>query len=215
MNCCNNSFQDAVDEAFSAGVALYQKKFKKRGFESSQKLLFEALVSRIKNCDILEIGWGVGILHRELLCKGARSVVGVDIARGMLEAAKRLSETEGMADKTTYLKGDFMELQDTIEVHDIVILDKVICCYNDSEAQVKSSALKARQFYFLSFPRSKWYIQVVIRLIIFFLRLFRAKFHPYIYQISSVRLWLKDQGFKEIYTGNTFIWQVLGFEKKR
>ena len=64
-------------------------------------------------------------VQRRLLCDGAQRATGVDLSAGMLAAAREAAARHGLADRTTYLHGDFVQLAEQLPRADIVILDKV------------------------------------------------------------------------------------------
>ena len=99
-------------------------------------------LSPLTGKSILEIGCGVGGLHLTMLKHGASSAVGIDISEGMIEGAKQLSKELGCENRTQYLLGDVVQINGTIADADIVILDKVVCCYENIDALMTTSLSK-------------------------------------------------------------------------
>jgi len=58
---------------------------------------------------VLDIGCGSGHYEVEYAKRGAARVVGIDFAPRMLELARQLTAREGVADRCTFLQGDFTE----------------------------------------------------------------------------------------------------------
>ena len=129
MSCCS-----ATDRFFSFFAKFYAWKLEKKGFEKSQQKLFEALnVTGFKDQSILEIGCGTGYFHQSLLQAGAARARGVDMSEKMIAYARRLAAKKGLDEITEYETGDFVEDQDHYKNHDLILLDKVICCYPDPD----------------------------------------------------------------------------------
>src|SRR3954454_25044569 len=119
----------------------YRKRFARKGLEPSQRHLMKGLTSSgFNGATLLEIGCGIGYLHQRLLEAGAASAVGVDLSAKMLQEAREQAQQHGLAERTDYREGDFVELADMLAPADIVILDKVICCYPDADALVQRSS---------------------------------------------------------------------------
>jgi magnesium-protoporphyrin O-methyltransferase len=134
-----------------------RKRFARKGLEPSQKHLMKGLTdSGFNGATLLDIGCGIGYLHQRLLQAGASSAVGVDLSGKMLEEARAQAREQGLAERTDYREGDFVELADVLAPADIVILDKVICCYPDAQALVEGSARMARRVCALTIPRDRW-----------------------------------------------------------
>ena len=76
--------------------------------------MYERFRRTVAECDepgleVLDIGCGSGRFSVVVAKAGAREVVGLDFADSMLEIAGRLAESEGVAEKCTFLNADFME----------------------------------------------------------------------------------------------------------
>lgn len=139
MTCCAAINQD-TGRLFSRFAAWHRLRFRLFGFERTQRQLLGGIrQAGIGGATLLEIGCGPGYLHRSLLRMGAERATGVDLSAGMLEIARAGAAAEGLAGRTDYLQGDFTQMADQIADADVVILDKVICCYPDWLALVSRS----------------------------------------------------------------------------
>ena len=103
----------------------------------------------IEGSQVLDIGGGIGGVHHELLRRGAVGAVLVEVSPAYEAAARELARELGHADAVEYRLGDFVALSDEIDPADIVVLDRVVCCYPDMPALVEASAARARRFYLL------------------------------------------------------------------
>ena len=121
--------------------------------EPNQRQLLELLRAQgIAGRSVLEVGCGKGRLHRRLLDEGATSVVGVDFIRSWLAEAERLARERGHGERVTYVAGDFLQLAERLEPADLILLDKVVHCYQEPERLVRRSAQLTRSLYALSSP---------------------------------------------------------------
>lgn len=208
MNCCC-PHSTAASRLFSRFARRYRKRYLKKGLEPSQQQLLDGLkLAGIDGAGILEIGSGVGYLHQHLLEQGAQKAVGVDLSEGMLEEARALAAHRGLASRTDYRAGDFMELAETLDTTDIVLLDKVVCCYPDAEGLVKRSLVKARRVYALTYPRDRWYVRLGSALGGVGMWLLRSDFRSYVHSPARIRTWIAQAGFRTLYANHTIIWQT-------
>ncbi|OQY30188.1 MAG: hypothetical protein B6244_01090 [Candidatus Cloacimonetes bacterium 4572_55] len=69
---------------------------------------FEQLDS-FKGKRMLDVGCGSGRYAMEAAKRGAAHVFGVDLSRGMLEIAERVTKENGVADRCKFVQGDFLQ----------------------------------------------------------------------------------------------------------
>jgi magnesium-protoporphyrin O-methyltransferase len=206
MSCCC-AHQKSTSRLFSRFAPRYRRRFERKGFEPSQKQLLEGIrQSGIEGASLLEIGSGVGHLHQTLLEQGAASATGVDLAPRMLEEARRWAADRGLADRTRYLEGDFVELADTIDAADITILDKVVCCYPDADRLVHRSLARTRKTCALTYPRDNWLNRVGARVMGFAMWLIRSDYRSYIHSPMRIESWIRAEGFSKVRETTTTIW---------
>ncbi len=186
------------------------KDLRRRGPSKTTRMLIEALVRRgVAGKTALDIGAGVGAVHMGLLVAGAISATDVDVSAAYLKAAQTEATRLGLADRTRYIHGDFVQQAEQIEPADVVTLDRVVCCYPDMPALVGASVAHARALVGLIFPRDVWWMRwgaVVGNLIP---RLTRSGFQFYVHRTAGVDDIARQGGFERIYTGRTALWQVI------
>jgi magnesium-protoporphyrin O-methyltransferase len=102
---------------------------------------------------VLELGCGKGGLMVELLRAGAAGTDGVELSSASLEIARDRLAGLGLADKAGLTLGDAAEA--ALDLHDWVVLDRVICCYPDADRLLANSIPAARRRYAFSVPNSR------------------------------------------------------------
>jgi len=203
--CCPHS--RSAGRFFSRFARRYRQRFRRKGFEPSQRDLLEGIGrAGFQGATVLEIGCGVGTLHQHLLKQGATAAVGVDLAPRMIEEAEALAREDGLADRVRYRVGDFVDEAETFDPADVVILDKVICCYPDARRIVEASAGRARRVYAYSVPRNRWYTRFGVALTALAFRLFGSDFRPYVHDPERIEAWLSAAGFARRYEHHTLAW---------
>ena len=204
---CSCPHSRSGSRVFSHYARRYRRRFEKKGLEASEKRLVEGIErAGFANASLLEIGSGVGYLHQYLLQRGAASAVGVDLSPKMVQEAEALARKNGLAERTRYRVGDFVEQAENFDAADVVILDKVICCYPDAERMVRTSAAKARRVYAYTIPRDRWFNRLFIALGALLLRLFRSNFRSYVHNPKQIEAWMSEAGFTKRYENQTLVW---------
>lgn len=212
VNCCATS---GTNKYFSGRAGTFKKKFRRRGLDKPSRLISDALTREgIQEKTLLDIGCGAGGLHLTLLQRGARSAQGVEIAEGMLEAARSLATQLGLADKVMYIQGDFVRMNGGISQADVVILDKVVCCYPEYEELIAKSADKAADLYAVSFPRDAVIPKLGFRGIAWLGDMLKWSFHPYYHNPAAIGAAIQKRGFREVYSGWTALWSVKVFRRE-
>ena len=173
--CCPHAV--SAGKIYSRLARLHRWRLNKKGFGVAQKSLLQGLEQLgFKESTLLEIGCGVGHLHQTLLERGAGSALGVDLATDMLQEAENWAHQRGLARKTSYIEGDFVNLAESVAPADITLLDKVVCCYPDAELLVNSSLAKTKRLYALIYPRNRWYTRLAVGFAALVMRLIQSDF---------------------------------------
>jgi 2-polyprenyl-3-methyl-5-hydroxy-6-metoxy-1,4-benzoquinol methylase len=213
-SCCSASSLPGTNKFFSKLSKRYVRQFRKRGLAKEQRSLLQGMtLSSIAGNTILDIGCGIGGLHFALLERGASRATGVDVSEGMLGGARVLSSELGYDGRTNYLLGDFMELNGNVPDADIVILDKVVCCYENVDALVRKSIGKTKNLYAISFPRPHPLNRMMTGAATLLVKTLRRPFHPYWHDWNRMVRLIRDEGFTELYSSDTFVWAVRVFKR--
>jgi magnesium-protoporphyrin O-methyltransferase len=129
MNCCGTI--NGLDQRFDRKRAQKElKRYERKGLSPSGRVLVQALEERaITGADVLEIGFGIGALHLELLKAGAASAVGLELSPAYVEAAEELAERAGRRDEVEYRLQNIAEDAEGVPEAAVVVMHRVICCY--------------------------------------------------------------------------------------
>ena len=154
---------EGIEVFFNEKIAQRElKKYRKKGTSGLTRQLISFFKDNgLEGQSLLDIGGGVGAIQHELAAAGAGKVTNVDGSSGYLAACQEEAQLRKYADRATYHHGDFVELAETVGQADIVTLDKVLCCYDDVDALVQTSAAKAGKYYAVIYPREVWYTKII------------------------------------------------------
>ena len=212
MACCT---LEGTDKLFSSQADRYARKFRKKGLDRAQRAIMRVLEQRgLRGRSVLEVGCGVGGLILSLLRKGGSSGVGFEISQGMIAKAKELARESGVSERVTYVQGDFVSHGVDVPMADIVVLDKVLCCYPDPDVLIERSSAKAAIFYAVSYPRdavmARSYFTATERLG----TMLKWSFHPFYHKPRDLDELIFRQGWEEMDAETTPMRQVKVFRRR-
>ena len=216
MDCCP---VDGFHQTFTRSVAQRElKAYLKKGLSKRAQLLVDFLKGQgISGATVLEIGGGVGSLHLELLQAGAASAVDFDASPAYVEAATSLAERLGLQDSVEYRVGDFAEQATSAEDADIVLLDRVICCYPDMKALVAASGRHTKRLCLLTYPRRTWGARAFASMANLLQAVLRKKFRVFVHHPQEVSAMLASQGLTRIFqdtAGFLGVWEFAVYQRQ-
>jgi magnesium-protoporphyrin O-methyltransferase len=212
MDACGcNGFASIFDERTAR---VDRDRYRRRGPDRTTAMLLDLLRARgVAGASLLDIGGGIGIVDHELLRAGARRAVLVDGSEAYLEVARAEAEAAGLADRMTFVEGDFTRVAHTIEPADVVTLDRVICCYPEVRALVDRSAERARRLYGLVLPLDRWYARLLVRLENLWYAATRSPYRAFAHSNVVVDARAAAAGLRPVDERRTWLWRVVVYER--
>jgi 2-polyprenyl-3-methyl-5-hydroxy-6-metoxy-1,4-benzoquinol methylase len=164
---------------------------------------------------VLELGCGLGGLTLTTASHGAARSTGIDLSPVAIREASRLAKEAGLVGEVSFAVGDGAEME--LPKSDVVILDKVICCYPRVDALIKNSLRAAGSTYAFAVPFSSGMRGLVARMAIRgenALRwLKRQRFRAYVHDVQQIEQTLGEAGLARIASAQRFIWYVAVHER--
>ncbi len=106
----------------------------------------------VRGRTVLDVGCGSGRYMVQFARRDARSVVGIDLAPGMLDLARELAAREGVAGRCTFLEGDFLDHDFGDEQYDVVLAMGFFDYVNDPARVLSKMSQLSRGTVIASFP---------------------------------------------------------------
>src|SRR5204863_175626 len=129
------------------------ERYRKRGLDKTAEQMVAFLEQRgLAGATVLEVGGGVGAIQIELLKRGAERTVNLELSPGYDEEAHRLLRETGLEGRAERQLSDIAVDSDEVEPADVVVLNRVVCCYPDYERLLAAVAEHARQLVVFSYP---------------------------------------------------------------
>ena len=212
MSCCN--YRD-YDNAFNLKLAQKElQDYKETGLKKSSQPLMEVLqYLPMANKSLLDIGGGVGAITFELFKKDISHATHVDISSASVDTFREELNRRSLSTKVNSLNGDFVTLSEQIPNADLVVLDKVLCCYRDFEELVSKSVDKANHWYVFSIPRTR----LRERVYFFFdgiLNRIKGEYIPlYFHPVDAIEKMVATAGFDKKQEKLDGKWRIFVFQK--
>ena len=208
MSCCQCQ---GIETIFDNKVATKElRQYRKKGPDKTTRMLIEALEAEgVGRKTLLDIGGGIGAIQHELLAVGVSSATSVEASPAYIEVAKEETERQGRIDLISYHYGNFVDLATDIAAADIVTLDRVICCYDDMQALVGLSSVRANKLYGAVYPRDTWWTRIGAAILNFGLRVKRNPFRVFVHSNEAIDALMRSNGLEQRFYRKTAIWQVV------
>jgi len=181
--------------------------YRAKGPGSTTRLLLAGLAKTgPQRGPLLDIGSGVGALTFELLDQGMTSAVGVDLSSAYVAAAAQEAARRGRSSSTRFVQGDFLDVVGELPPADVVMLDRVVCCYPDCERLLDESLRRADRHVGISYPRGVWYVRTWVGIQNVGRRLRGNPFRTFVHSPSVMESVIRRAGFSLINRGSTRTW---------
>ena len=208
MSCCCSSVGAAAERQFSEKRATKDlAQYRAKGPGSTTRLLLTGLAKAgPQRGPLLDIGSGVGALTFELLDQGMTSAVGVDLSAAYVAAAAQEAARRGRSYSTRFVQADFLDVVGQLPTADVVMLDRVVCCYPDYERLLDESLRRANRYVGISYPRDLWYVRTWVGIQNVGRQLRGNPFRTFVHSASVMENVIRRAGFALLSRSCTRTW---------
>ena len=205
--CCEPR---GYDQAFDPGRARRSAgRYRSRGLSRAGRRIVELVAERgVEGATVLEIGGGVGDLQVELLQRGAAKATNLELSPAYEEEAARLLAESGLADRVERRLHDIAVDPDAVEPADVVVLNRVVCCYPDYRRLLSAAAGHARQLVVFSHPPRNPVSRTVIGAENLRNRLTGREFRAYVHPPGAMLAVLAECGMRPVTPSQGRLWRV-------
>src|SRR5438876_3110973 len=193
-------------------------KYKSKGLTASSEVLLGLLTeSGLVGKTVLDIGCGTGFFALETLRHGASSCLGVDLSSASIHEANEFAKESGLQDRARFDVADAATTRQPAS--DVVVMDKVLCCYPDAEALLKTASNSSRELLGFVVPRDEGLMKPAMRigtaLINLVEKLRKTGFRLYLHPLRSIDELLAGSGFQRENKAKSRFWLVFLYKRNR
>jgi len=167
----------------------------------------------LEGCSLLEVGGGVGAIQIELLKAGISRAVSIELTPTYEAAAAALLREAGFDDLVDRRVLDFALAGSNVPPADIVVLNRVICCYPDMPTLAGAAADHARRILVMSFPKERWWTRFAFGIGNLALRIGRREFQMFLHPPERVLEVARQHGLITAAIDVGHFWQVVTLER--
>src|SRR5947207_1905923 len=206
-DCCT---QKGYRWVFSERLARAEaKRYRRKGLDATSRRIVDFVKQQgVEGRTVLEVGGGIGAIQIELLKAGAARAVSVELTPTYEEEAKALLREAGLEERVERRVMDFAAAGAAVEGADIVIMNRVICCYPDMPRLAGMASDHARELLVMSFPKRTWWMRIAMFLANMILSATRREFHIFLHPPNSILATSTRHGLRSVLNKSGVVWTV-------
>jgi 2-polyprenyl-3-methyl-5-hydroxy-6-metoxy-1,4-benzoquinol methylase len=190
------------------------RRYRRKGLDATSRRIADLLKERgVEGKTLLEVGGGIGAIEIELLKVGVARAVNVELTPTYETAAGELLVEFGLDDRVQRLVMDFAEAGVEVQPADVVVMNRVICCYPDMPKLAGAAADRAKGMLVMSFPNRRWWTRLGLTLANFGFRVIRLQFRVFLHPPALVLAAVEERGFQTRLNQPGLLWQVVALER--
>lgn len=207
MSCCD---VNGLDRMFRGRyVARERGRFLKRGPDARQRAFYDG--GALEGASVLDVGCGVGAIGLSALRHGAAEAHLVDVSRDYVRAAEELAAHLGVERQVTAQLGDAAELD--LPHADLVVLDRVVCCYPEAESLLTRLAGLSRERLVYSYPSPTPWMRLGRRLLNGAMWLSRNRYRFYLHDPDRLLAAACRRGHRPVDERSFGVWRLVRLER--
>lgn len=173
-----------------------------------------ASTAGVEGASILEIGGGIGDIQLELLKRGAAKTTNLELSGAYEREARRLLDEAGLGARAERMLGvDIAVAPEAVGPADIVVLNRVVCCYPDYAGLLGTAADHARRAVVFSHPPRNWITRAGVAAVNTWCRVLRHEYRGFVHSPESMIEVLESRGFAPRYRRSERAWRIIGAER--
>jgi 16S rRNA G966 N2-methylase RsmD len=183
-------------------------RYRKHGLDKTARAIVELLEQSVVGATVLEIGGGAGEIQLELLKRGAASATNLELSPAYEPEAAALIAEAGFTGRVQRRLVDIATDPAAVQSADIVVLNRVVCCYPDYATLLGAAADHARQQLVFSHPPRNPVSRAVVATQNLLLRIAGRDFRVFTHPPAAMLAVLAERGLQLRAVHRGRVWQV-------
>lgn len=189
-------------------------RYRRRGLDPTSRRIVDYVKSQgVEGRTVLEVGGGIGAVQIELLKAGASRARSVELTPTYEEVATGLLRDEGLEERVERTVLDFAKGSEAVEPADIVIMNRVVCCYPNMPLLAGAGADHARELFVLSYPRASWWIKWPLAIANAALWITRREFRIFVHPPAGILATSEGRGLRTVLDKSGVMWTVAALRR--
>jgi 16S rRNA G966 N2-methylase RsmD len=190
------------------------RRYRRKGLDATSRRIVEFLKKQgVEGRSVLEVGGGIGAIQLELLKAGAARAVSVELTPTYEGVARQLAEEAGLSERVERKVMDFAQAAADVDAADLVIMNRVICCYPDMPRLAGAAADHARRLLVMSYPKRLWWTIAGLAIANVVLWATRREFHIFLHPPGQILATSERHGLKRVLDDPGLLWTVAALSR--
>jgi 16S rRNA G966 N2-methylase RsmD len=190
------------------------RRYRRKGLDGLSRRIAELIKAQgVEGRSVLEVGGGIGALQIELLKAGASRALSVELTPTYEETARELLEEAGLSDRVERRVMDFAQSAAEIGTADIVILNRVLCCYSDMPRLAGVAADHAGRLLVMTYPRRTIWTRAGLGIANVILWLTRREFHIFVHPPRQIIATSEQHGLRPVVNQSGVLWMLAALRR--
>jgi magnesium-protoporphyrin O-methyltransferase len=211
-DCCTPK---GYSQIFSErGARAQARDYRRKGLDATSRRIVDLLMERgVEGLTLLEVGGGIGAIQIELLKAGLARAISVELTPTYEESAGELLREAGLQDRVERLVMDFVVAAAEVQAADIVVMNRVVCCYPDLPRLEGAAAEHALQTLVMSFPKERWWTRVIVWMANVGMAMTRREFRLFLHPVAQIEAVGEARGLKTSARCPGAFWEIAAMER--
>jgi 2-polyprenyl-3-methyl-5-hydroxy-6-metoxy-1,4-benzoquinol methylase len=212
-NCCSpKGYRWVFSERSAQSEA---RRYRRKGLDPVSRRIVDFLIGEgIEGKSVLEIGGGIGAIQLELLKAGAARATSVELTPTYEHVATELINESGLGGRVQRRLMDFAATPAEAEPADVVIMNRVVCCYPDMPRLTRAAADHTHQLLVLTYPRRTWWTRIGLRFGNLLLRLARREFQIFLHPPKEILATSEQRGVETVLNQEGLLWTMAALRRR-
>jgi precorrin-6B methylase 2 len=206
-DCCTpKGYRQIFSERSARAQA---RSYRRNGLEARSRPIVQLLNEHgVQGLTLLEVGGGIGAIQIELLKAGLARAVSVELTPTYEESAAELLREAGFEDRVERRVMDFVDAGLEVETADIVVMNRVICCYPDLARLAGAAADHTRGLLVMTFPKERWWTRAIAWMANVGIAMTRREFRIFVHPVAQILATGEQHGLKLSVNSPGVFWQL-------
>ena len=196
------------------GARAQARDYRRHGPDSTSRRIVDLLKERgVQGLTLLEIGGGIGAIQIELLKAGLARAVSVELTPSYEASALELLREADLQDRVERRVMDFVDAASEVAAADIVVMNRVVCCYPDLGRLEGAASEHARQTLVMSFPKERWWTRMVVWMANVGMAVTRREFRLFLHPVAQIWATGESHGLSRSASRPGVFWEIAAMHR--
>jgi tRNA G37 N-methylase Trm5 len=196
------------------GARAQARDYRRSGLDTTSRRIVDLLKERgVEGLTLLEIGGGIGAVQIELLKAGLARAVSVELTPSYEASAVELLREAGFQNRVERRVMDFVVAASEVAAADIVVMNRVVCCYPDLPRLEGAAAEHAVHTLVMSFPKERWWSRVVVWMANVGMAMTRREFRIFLHPVAQIWATGESRGLERAVSRPGVFWEIAAMQR--